>query len=257
MRNPEAAPSLDGEQNQGKEEVKFDPEKHTKIPEEENGGFVKKEAYERFTEASKLAEIARIMGQEKNIGAVDILHQETIKTRENAKKDFEQAISDTKVAYEEFNRLNRTNPEDLETREEGRKAYDRFVELAAKEHDLIKSMPEELRRDKDFMLELIKMESGAIHDALPEFQQDESFLLEAIRVNPVVFIILSRSEGLYSQFMNKEFVLKAVKQDPGIYEYVAKYSKLSGDLDILLEAIKGDSTQIKYAPEEIKEKLMR
>ncbi|MFA6437504.1 MAG: hypothetical protein WC242_00405 [Candidatus Paceibacterota bacterium] len=107
-----------GEPGEPQPNVEFDPEKHVKIPEEEGGGFVKKEAYETqelaklsATYAKALERQQEITGKETNFQ--DILHNEA--NKENKESDLSEEeklierVKDGRANYRDLPEYQRRN----------------------------------------------------------------------------------------------------------------------------------------------------
>jgi len=251
------------------------------IPEEEGGGFVREEAYDRFSEADTrgtlekvAAKIKEILGE--NPHAIEEklakLHEDAIKIGQHREMVLKELKRGGGIIIDSLGDV----PKDLRADKE-------VVLEAVKKHGWnLQFASEDLRSDKEFMFEAINISQYAIGYASEDLRSDKEFMFEAINISQYAFEYAS--EDLRS---DKEFVLEVIKKCGDVYqlprfvsedlradkEVVLQWLKkcaavffyntpedslgdvsedLRADKEVVLEAVKKASRNIKYASEDLR-----
>jgi len=168
----------------------------------EDGGFVRKEAAEKYLEAEKLVEIANVLKKEK-LTPQDILHAEGLEEV----REREQIIDSLKYY--------------------SNKGYRDEVQSI-----LRNDVTPELRADKSFMMDAIQKVGGwMLEHASIDLQDDKDVVLTAVKEDG--YALRYASKRLQA---DKEIALAAVRDYGSALQYASE--ELKSDRELVLEAVK-------------------
>ena len=200
----------------------------------EEGGFVRKEAKEEFSDAKKIVELAN---QFKEAG-VDIKQLLDKRRRPGMLKEIGRALQDNKTAIDilqeraEEEKLKPVDALHVEANGIHSQKYPEkiYLEKFKSNPDELKGIPKRIWGNKNFAMEAVKLNRKAL--------------------NKVGY-------GKYSLWGNdyREVVFEAVKHDGLALQYAG--NQFRADKEVVLEAVKQNPNAIKFASKDIKEAIKK
>ncbi len=221
--------------------IKFDPEIHTKVSDDEKGGFVHKTAQDTFERAKS---VARMVG--KKTEAMDVL-------RSQAKEEDKEVMK-------------QKEEEEIKTKEEQRKILERFKrgDYGYRHDGEVMSGLKKFNTDREFMLAAIELDPVAFDAVGENLWADKDFLLGAIihRIGEQGLTSLIFKKALVPIASDKDFLLKIIHADIPNYRRepysILEYAddSIRGDREMVKEALEipraGRGCALKLASPELK-----